>query len=152
VLLPRPKRLPPLFTVVLAFAGLPGCTLIDQATFAPYPEPPSSAQIAATARTDQRPPLLTVRYDVPHPNYQTEFRYAVHEAQARDPNLKYEVVAVVPGRGTSIPDMMAAEQSRPHAVEIMRAMMALGIPETRILLGARIDPAATVREVRVYIR
>ena len=152
MLLPRPKRLPPLFAVVLALAGLPGCSLIDQATFAPHPEPPSSAQIAATARTDQRPPLLTIRYDVAHPNYQAMLRYAVQAAQARNPQLAYEVVTVVRGNGTSIRDMMAAEQSRQRAVEIMRAMMALGVPESRILLGARIDPAATVREVRVYIR
>jgi len=34
----------------------------------------------------------------------------------------------------------------------MVAMKELGVAEARIYLGARLDPALTVREVRIYLR
>jgi hypothetical protein len=148
----RPKRLPTRVLALLALAGLPACALIDQTTFAPDPEPPLPAQVANTRRADRRVPLLTVRYDVPNPTYENLLRYAVQAAQARDPNLEYDVVTVVPGRGGPVSDVQALQQSRQGAVEIMRAIMQLGVPDSRIHLGARTDPAATAREVRVYVR
>ena len=137
------------FRLVAALAALlTGCSIVDQTTFAPEPEPPSPAQVAASARTYGRVPLLTVRYETPTPAYQDLLRYAVQAAQRRDPNVEYDVVAVAPANGASA----AAAQGQRDAAEIMRAMMALGVPDTRIHLGARADPSATVPEVRVYVR
>jgi hypothetical protein len=133
-------------------AGVSGCKLVDQTTFAPDPEPPLPAQVSATAQTDRRVPLLTVRYDVPNPSYDNPLRYAVQAAEGQDPNIQYDVVTVVPGRGAPASEAEAIQQSRQRAVEIMRAIMRLGVPDTRIHLGARSDPAATAREVRVYVR
>ena len=70
--------------------------MVDQTTFAPDPEPPAPAQVATTAQADRRVPLLTVRFDVPNPAYGDLLRYAVQTAEARDPNVQYDVVTVVP--------------------------------------------------------
>jgi hypothetical protein len=46
---------------------------------------------------------------------------------------------------------LAAARGGDDAAEVMQAMMALGVPDTRIHLGARTE-AVSARLVRVYIR
>ncbi len=132
--------------------ALAGCTLIDQTTFAPDPEPPAPQQISAAATPDLRTPLLTIRYDVPNPSYEGPLRYAVQAARGRDAAVDFDVVSVVPGAGGAPGIAQAAQAGRADAAEVMRTMMRLGVPDTSIRLGARSDAAATVREVRVYVR
>jgi hypothetical protein len=146
-----PHPPPPLLGVLLALT-LGGCTLIDQTTFAPDPEPPGPQQISAAATPDRRVPLLTIRYDVPNPSYEELLRYAVQAARARDAAIDFDVVSVVPGPGGGAGVAQAGQAGRADAADVMRTMMRLGVPDTSIRLGARSDAAATVREVRVYVR
>src|SRR5271166_417234 len=136
------------FVLPVLFAG---CTLIDQTTFVPNPEPPGPGQIAATAAMDQRVPLLVIKYDLPDPPYRDLLRYAVLAADRRDPSIEFDVVAVVPGAPTA-PAGPATEAARQNAVKVMTAMTALGVAGSRIHLGARNDAAVTAPEVRVYVR
>jgi hypothetical protein len=145
------RHLPHLFRrlLPLALVGVSGCKLIDQATFAPQPELPAPSPVAAVVQTDRRAPLLIIRYDVPDPPYREALGGAVQAAEKRGPAIEYDVVSVVPGGGA--PPTPTA-QDRRNAVEVMRSIMRLGVPDSRIHLGLRTDPAATAREVRVYVR
>lgn len=121
---------------------LAGCKLIDQQTFAPSPE----AKVAAPApQANVRTPLLTIGYADKNPNYQDVLRYAVRAAEARDPHVQYDVTATLPQGGDA-----AAAQGR--EVEVMRAIMAQGVPEDRIHLGLQSAAAATPQQVLVYVR
>jgi len=138
--------------LLLAGLALAGCKLIDQTTFSPQAETPEPAQLAALAPIGDRPALLSIRYSTPDPQYADALRTAVSAAEERRPGAQYDVVAVVPVPKDPALQLRDLNQGRQDATGVMRAMMALGVPDTRIALGARTDPAITVREVRVYVR
>src|ERR1700756_4989434 len=134
-------RIAPLLLALLAFTG---CTLIDRRTFAPAPEakaqaptPPSPASI------DPRTALVTIEYSVPSPEYSELLNAAVRAAEARDPQVQYDVIAVMQ-------DTTEAAAGMQRATEVMRAIMRNRVPESRIHLGVRTDPVLHVGQVRVY--
>jgi hypothetical protein len=130
-----------------------GCTLIDRDTFRPSPEAPSQGTLAAAAAVPAgRVPLVTIRRETPNTNYEDVLSYAVRTAEERRPDIEYDVVTVVPQKGDAAAQAAALQQGRRDAAEVMRSIMDLGVPDTRIHLGARLDPAVSAREVRVYVR
>jgi hypothetical protein len=129
--------------ILAAALLLAGCKLIDQTTFAPSPE--ETAAKAAAPKADPRTPLVTIGYATPNPNYQDVLRYAVRAAETRVPGVQYDVVAMLPAST----DAAAAQQ---RVSEVMRDIMAQGVPSGRIHLGLRTEPAGGAQEVRVYVR
>ncbi|MDE2515885.1 MAG: hypothetical protein KGL12_07660 [Rhodospirillales bacterium] len=155
--------------LAVALAGLSlalsGCTLIDQRTFgAPPPPRPvpvlgAIAPAAAALPVDPRVPLVRIAYATPDPVFRPMLDYAVHAAQARDPGVAFDVVAVMPGQGAprqGAPAMAAATPALPagaaDAASVMRAIMAQGVAASRIHLSLATDPKVSTREVRVYVR
>ncbi len=130
-------------SVMLAVMLLAGCKLIDQTTFAPSPE--AKAQTAERPRADARTPLVAISFADPNPDYHGLLHYALHAAAARDPSVEYDVVAILPPNGD-----VAAQQK--HGLEVMRAMVAQGVPADRIHLGLRSAAAGAEPEVKVYVR
>jgi hypothetical protein len=129
--------------ILAAGLALAGCKLIDQTTFAPSPEAtPAKTQ---SPQTDPRTPLLTIGYAAPDQNYQDVLRYAVRAAETGAPGVQYDVIAMLP-KGADA----AAGQHR--AAEVMRDIMAQGVPESRIHLGLRTEQPGDAQEIRVYVR
>ncbi len=132
----------------LAAAGLlalAGCKLIDQRTFAPAPD-------ASTTAPDKREPLITVQPGTALPTYANVLASAVRQAEARDPAVQFDVIALVPRQGGLAEQVRAADSGRAGSVEVARALMAAGVDAGRIHLGARPDPGARTPQVRVYLR
>jgi hypothetical protein len=136
--------------VLMAGLSLTGCKLIDQTTFAPAPE--AKPVQAVLPNLDSRTPLVTIGYELPNPQYQEMLGYAVHAAEARDAGVEYDVVAVVPAKNAPVFQIQAAIQAQQDAVGVMKAIMALGVPASRIHLGARADASINANQVRVYVR
>lgn len=130
---------------------LGGCKLVDQTTFAPAPVPPARAQLAV-AKTPARVPLATVHLPDPAADYRGPLGYAVTQAEAVKPDVAFDVVTVLSGKGTPIEQERAAKQGRADAVAVMEALQKQGVPASRIRLGGEIDPAVSERTVRVYVR
>ncbi len=139
-------------SLLLLVLSLAGCKLIDQTTFATRVEPPSQAQVASLPPPRERVPLLVIRYTTPNPDYADSLRAGVGIAEQRRPGTAYDVVAVVPARAD--PAQLAQELGlgRRDAASVMRAMVGLGVADTRIDLGASTQAGLPVREVRVYLR
>ena len=136
-------RLTPFVLALLSFAG---CTLIDQRTFAPSPEAKAKpAPPSAPVSLDSRIPLVTIDYTVPSPDYGELLHAAVRAAEARDPDVQYDVVAM-------LKDSSGLADGQQHAIGVMRAIMRDRVPATRIHLGVRSDPGLTASQVRVYVR
>jgi ABC-type glycerol-3-phosphate transport system substrate-binding protein len=138
--------------LLLAAGALPGCTLIDQHTFAPEPDLPAATQVTNAALPEQRDALVTIRYDTASPAYADALNQAIGAAEARTPNLEYDVVAEVPQLKDPQAQTSQLAAGQEDAADVMRTIMDRGIPDTRIRLFARIDPLLGVREVRVYVR
>lgn len=129
--------------MLAAGLALTSCKLVDQTTFAPSPEAAPAKPEAP--RGDTRTALLTIGYSEPNPNYQDMLRYAVREAETRAPGVDYDVIAMLPAGA----DMAAAQH---RATDVMRDIMAQGVPASRIHLGLRAEQAGAQQEVRVYVR
>ena len=122
---------------------LAGCKLIDQTTFAPSPE--ATATKPEPPKADPRTALLTIDYVTPNPGYQDVLRYAVREAESRAPGVQYDVIAMLPAGGDA-----ATAQHR--VADVMRDIMAQGVPASRVHLGLRTAQTGGVQQVRVYVR
>jgi hypothetical protein len=136
--------------VLMAGLSLTGCKLIDQTTFAPAPAA-HPAQVTSP-KIDTRVPLVTIGFDHPDPQYQAMLSYAVHAAEARAAGVQYDVYGVVAAKGDPAAQVQAAGAVQQDAIGVMRAIMALGVPSTRIHLGLRSDPNIDGVQVRVYVR
>jgi hypothetical protein len=131
------------YAPLLALLTVAGCTLIDQRTFAPSPEAEPIPEVRSAAPARGRPALIVIDYATPAPNYRDLLRLAVRAAEARNPNVQYDVVAITPTLDAGAP---------PQAIEIVRAIVAERVPPARVHLGMRADPAVAAVQVRVYVR
>lgn len=134
-----------LVPVVIALLSCTGCTLIDQRTFAPSPEVQVQSPPPAPVVLDTRKPLITIDYSVVSPDYAELLHYAVRAAEARYPDVQYDVVSVMMDTSE-----VAAGQQR--ATGVMRAIMRDRVPASRIDLGLQTDPSLAASQVRVYVR
>jgi len=141
-------------TVMVLAAGLAlsGCKLIDQTTFAPAPEAATVPPRPALPHADPRTPLVVIGFTGPAPEYRQMLGYAVHAAEARDAAVQYDVFAVVPAKGDPASQAKAAGDAQGDAIDVMKAIIAMGVPAARVHLGVRSDPAIDSTEVRVYVR
>jgi hypothetical protein len=99
-----------------------------------------------------RVPLLTIRYTTPDPDFVPALRQALAVAEQRRPGTGFDVVAVIPRDADPAVQLRAFNEVRGDAVAVMAAMVDDDVTPDRLHLGARIDPAAGSREVRVYLR
>lgn len=139
-----------LLLALLPGCMMPGCTLIDQNTFRPGagtapvipPAPPAPVPAAAYPGP---PPLLILPAGQPGTQ---AVRSAVAAARARKPGVEFDVVAILPGTPTDA----AARTATLGAADVARTIVAQGVPQSRVRVLARPEPAATVGDVRVYVR
>ena len=130
--------------VLLALAGLSGCTLVDQRTFNPdagrppvHPKPPAPPPPLAPPEPGP-PPLLSVRLPA-SADLRATIARSVAAARARKRDVVFDVVEITPGTSAGR-----------EAAEIADLIVAQGIPAARVRLSAR--PIADVaREVRVFV-
>lgn len=132
---------------VLLLPVLAGCTLVDQTTFAPSPEakPPP---VVVPPPVETRKPLIVIAASASPKDYTPSLREAVRAAQKLKRDIDYDVVGVAPAAG----GFAAQQEAGSHAADVMRAIMAEGVPAARIHVGVQSDPAIAAGEVRVYVR
>ncbi len=91
------------------------------------------------------PPLLILPAGQPG----TEaIRSAVTAARARKPDVEFDVIAILPGTPTD----EAARTATFSAADVARRIVAQGVPQSRVRVLARPEPAATVGDIRIYVR
>ena len=90
---------------LLVFLLGAGCTLVDQRTFNPQA---GKRPVVAATGPGPAPPLVTVDYAKPDPQYAAALHQAVADAVAVKPDVQFDVVTVVPGSGTPAQQVSAA--------------------------------------------
>lgn len=145
----------PILRLVCLSVALPvlaGCHLVDQRSFdrtaGRKPLPPAAPAHPGPVPV---PPLLTVRYDTPDPQYRAALATAVDSARRRKPDVLFSVVVLVPPAGTPAQQVAAAEAARGDGRDVAAAIVADGADIGQVELSARAEPGLTTREVRVYV-
>ena len=136
----------------LGLVGLAGCHLIDQRSFdrtaGRKPVPPAAPVAPGPGPV---PPLLTVRFDTPDPQYRAALATAVDAARRRKPDVLFSVTVLVPSTGTPAGQVAAAEAARGSGRDVAAAIVADGADIGQVELSARAEPGLAAREVRVYV-
>ena len=101
---------------------------------------------------DARLPLVVIRFDRPNVDYQRALYAAVSQAIERRPSALFDVVAVTPNRGAPSEVASSSGAAKKSAEKVMRDLLAMGLPATRLNLSAATSEQALANEVRVYIR
>lgn len=99
-----------------------------------------------------RRPLVVIRFDRDDVPYEEPLFTAVSEALSRRPTAVFDLVSVVPQRGTPAQVALSANSARRNAERVLRNLTAMGLPSDRISLSATTSTSTTASEVHVYVR
>ena len=96
--------------------------------------------------------LAIVRFDRKNPDYQKELYSSLNQVLASRPSANFEIVAVSPTRGSAAAVQIAQASAKRHAQDVMRAMVDMGVPASRLAVSSSTDPTVGAAEVRVFAR
>ncbi len=99
-----------------------------------------------------RRPLVVIRFDRDDVPYEEPLFTAVSEALNRRPSAVFDLVSVVPQRGTPAQVALSANSARRNAERVLRNLTAMGLPSDRISLSATTSTQTTASEVHIYVR
>jgi hypothetical protein len=126
--------------MLLMACALSGCKVSDQTTFSgpppPGPTPPPPPPPPPLPRA-----LVTIR-PAPDLDLLTALAPVVHAAQARKPDVMFDIVSV-----GATADALAG--LAPTASQAGLAIQRLGVAENRIRLAATLDSAVTTPEIHI---
>lgn len=139
---------------------LSSCALPGRQTFAPAPVGPDQQSVSAVDEFANRIALVSIQPGTS--DFQTPLKQAVDEALAIKPDAAFEVRAEVPGPKQPLmiaktpapdgPDISAKALAAltPEAEAVASAIIADGVPASRVTMGARI--AGLHPAVLVYVK
>ena len=113
---------------------------------------PTAPRTEAAMATEAAPPptgspIVTIKFDRAHVDYEKTLYSALSQALASQPKASFSVVGIA--RSTTRVAAVGAERD---AKAVMRTMGEMGVPATRMEVSAATDPAVDASEVRVYVK
>ncbi len=106
----------------------------------------------APLSTAGRRPLVVVRFDRKDVPYQQALYNAVSRVLEQRPNAVFDLVAVAPSAGGQARVALNTNKSRRHAEAVLRSLIEMGLPPTRVAVSARTQSGARTNEVHLYLR
>ncbi len=130
-----------------------GASLINQAIFSSTGGGgPALGGGLPSADISNRRPLVVIRFDRPNVPYQQAVYNAVSKVIERRPDANIDLVAVAPSRGGAARVSLESTKVRRQAENVMRSLVDMGLPPSRIAMLASTSPNATTNEVHLYVR
>jgi len=127
-----------------------GANLLNQAMVSASGGVPPTRPTALD--TTGRRPLVVVRFDRPDVPYQQALYNAVSRVLDRRPNAVFDLVAVAPSSGGPARVALNSNKARRNAESVLRALIDVGLPPSRIAVSAKTSDAAKANEVHLYLR
>ena len=146
------RRLFPAALLLAAASLLAGCALVDQTWFTTPPPAVVVPPAPPPPRLDSRAPLIVIAAAAAEPDYAGKLGFAVQAAEASRGTIVYDVIGMAPIQGTQSVQAQAGRDAAASAARIMRAILADGVPDSRIRLGVRTEAGLAAPEVRVFVR
>ena len=102
--------------------------------------------------TAGRRPLVVIRFDRPNVPYQQALYTAISRVLERRPNATFDLVAVAPSLGGRARTALNKTKSRRFAEGVMRSLVEMGLPPSRIAMSTKVNRGARSNEVHLYLR
>ena len=99
-----------------------------------------------------RQPLVVIRFDRPNVPYQQALYTAVSKTLQVRPEASFDLVAVTPNRGSASEHAMAQSTVKKHTNRVLKSLLDMGLPASRISLSATSSNTSASNEVHIYIR
>ncbi len=130
-----------------------GASLINQAIFSSAGGGgPALGGGLPSADINNRRPLVVIRFDRPNVPYEQAVYNAVSKVLERRPDANIDLVAVAPSRGGVARVSLESTKVRRQAENVMRSLVDMGLPPSRIAMMASTSANATTNEVHLYVR
>ena len=97
-------------------------------------------------------PLVVIRFDRPNVQYEQALYDAVSRALDRKPEAAFDLVAVHPKTGSTAQVILNSSAARRNAENVLRTLIDMGLPATRINMTSAASTSAQSNEVRVFVR
>lgn len=97
-------------------------------------------------------PLVVIRFDRPNVEYEQALYDAVSRALDRKPETAFDLVAVHPKTGSTAQVILNSSAARRNAESVLRTLIDMGLPATRVNMTSTPSASAQSNEVRVYVR
>jgi hypothetical protein len=137
------------------FSSAPASTLMQPASMtqtssalSPMPAP---APVQAVPLTQARP-LVKIKFDQPHVDYEQAVYMAVSEAMQKYPNSRLELIAVNPSVGNAAQVAIESTRARRNAEMVLRSLSQMGVDVGKIDLSTQSSAEAKSNEVHIFIR
>jgi hypothetical protein len=95
---------------------------------------------------------VVIRFDRPNVPYQQALYTAVAKTLQVRPEANFDLVAVTPERGSNSEQAMAQSTIKKHTNGVLKSLMDMGLPASRISLSASSSATSASNEVHIYIR
>jgi len=107
---------------------------------------------AAAPATTNRRPLVIIRFDRPHVNYEQALYTAVGAALEKYPAAKFDLIAVSPAQGNPAEIALASTEARKNGEAVLRSLTHMGLPVERVRLNAANSPGVRNSEVHIFLQ
>lgn len=128
-----------------------GASLVNQAMVSAA-GPSLGAGAPRAADTTGRRPLVVIRFDRDKVAYQQALYNAVGRVLENRPDAVFDLVAVAPGGGGPARVALNATKARRHAEKVLRSLIEMGLPPSRVAVSAKTSNGAKSNEVHLYLR
>ncbi len=102
--------------------------------------------------TAGRRPLVVIRFDRVDVPYEQALYTAVSKVLDRRPDALFDLVAVSPAGGDEATIALNSSKSRRHAENVLRSLVDMGLPPSRVAVSGKTTTTANVNEVHLYLR
>jgi len=102
--------------------------------------------------TTGRRPLVVIRFDRSDISFEQALYNAVKKVLERRPDATFDLVAVAPSRGDEATIALNSSKSRRHAENVLRSLVDMGLPPSRVAVSGKTASNTDVNEVHLYLR
>ncbi|MBL6957738.1 MAG: hypothetical protein ISR52_02065 [Rhodospirillales bacterium] len=128
-----------------------GASLVNKAMISSAGSNLGSGPLRAMDTAGRRP-LVVIRFDRTNVEFKQALYNAVSRVLERRPDAVFDLVAVAPGYGGPARVALNTTKSRRHAEGVLRSLVTMGLPPSRVAVSAKTSNAAKTNEVHVYMR
>lgn len=106
----------------------------------------------AAGNTVGKRPLIVIRFDRADVPYQQALYNSVSKVLEQRPNAVFDLVAVAPTSGGQARVSLNSNKARRHSENVLRSLIEMGLPPSRVAVSARTMAQARTNEVHLYLR
>jgi hypothetical protein len=110
------------------------------------------AYAGAPTNTAGKRPLIVIRFDRDKVAYQQALYNTVSKVLEQRPNATFDLVGVAPTSGGKARVSLNSNKARRHSENVLRSLIEMGLPPSRVAISARTALEARSNEVHLYLR